>query len=190
MCGIIAVLRRRSRREPPGRDLVLRHLASAQAAVAEPGNLLERLRAAAAELESANELLIGVPGVTCLLQDQKLASVLDEELTVLGKRIRELEQGVDDGSLDLAPDQLESFNAAVVGLKDAVWAVGKDRLRTAATVRDLGGASLTGSAIASYTSISIALSALDRLEVRGRQRRLYPSDRSPSEPTFDGKVWP
>ncbi|MHC4815458.1 MAG: SIS domain-containing protein, partial [Planctomycetota bacterium] len=136
--------------------------------------MLLQLQDAAAELESANELLRGVPGVTCLLRDQKLTATLDQDLAAMGERIGELERNVDDGSLDLSPDQLETFNAGVVRLRDAVWAVRKDRLRTAATVADLSGAdpsgtaTLTDSAIASYASITNALSALDRLEVRGR----------------------
>ncbi len=168
MCGIIAVLRRRSRRSPPGREVVLEHLAAAQSATAEPSDLIARLQAAAAGLEAANKLLMGVPGVTCLLRDGDLATTIERDLAKIDEWIQGLEQQADDGGLDLPLDRLEEFNAALVRLKDATWALGKDRLRTAKTVADLGGRSLTESAIAAYTSISIALSALDRLEVRGR----------------------
>ena len=60
------------------------------------------------------------------------------------------------------------MNAALVRLKDAVWAVGHDRLRTARAVADLCGSDLAASAIEAFTSVQVALSALDRLEVRGR----------------------
>src|SRR5690606_17100215 len=73
------------------------------------------------------------------------------------------------------PAELETVNAAVVRLKDAVWAVKEDRVRTGREVAGLAG--LSGhepgwepgwAAIEAYTSIQQALSAIDRLEVRGR----------------------
>ena len=39
----------------------------------------------------------------------------------------------------VAPDDLEAANAAVLALKDGVWAVARDRLPTAEAVRDLVG---------------------------------------------------
>ncbi|MFP3900801.1 MAG: SIS domain-containing protein [Acidimicrobiia bacterium] len=65
-------------------------------------------------------------------------------------------------------DELERTNAALVRLKDAVWAVGRDRTRTARAVADLAGSEPGWSAVEGYTSIQQALAALDRLEVRGR----------------------
>ncbi len=53
-------------------------------------------------------------------------------------------------------------------LKDAVWAVERDRARTARAVADLAGSEPTWAATEGYTSIQQALSAIDRLEVRGR----------------------
>ncbi|HKY66011.1 MAG TPA: glucosamine-6-phosphate synthase, partial [Acidimicrobiales bacterium] len=66
------------------------------------------------------------------------------------------------------PAEVEAVNAAVIRLKDAVWAVEKDRVRTARAVADLVGSEPGWSATESYTSIQQALSAIDRLEVRGR----------------------
>ena len=63
---------------------------------------------------------------------------------------------------------LEEANAALLELKDAVWAVARDRLPTARRVRELVGPTGSWSAIEVGTSIEQALSALDRLEVRGR----------------------
>ena len=63
---------------------------------------------------------------------------------------------------------LESVNAAFIRLKDAVWAVQRDRLRTAKAVADLAGPAPTQSAIDAFASVQAALSAIDRLEVRGR----------------------
>ena len=63
---------------------------------------------------------------------------------------------------------LEAVNAAVIRLKDATWAVEKDRVRTARAVADLAGSEPGWGATEAYTSIQQALSAIDRLEVRGR----------------------
>ena len=64
--------------------------------------------------------------------------------------------------------ELEAVNAAVIRLKDAVWAVDNDRVRTARAVADLAGSEPGWAATEAYTSIQQALSAIDRLEVRGR----------------------
>ncbi len=56
-------------------------------------------------------------------------------------------------------------------LADAVWSISEDRLATAAAVADLLGADApeaTEDAVAGWWAIQVALSALDRLEVRGR----------------------
>ena len=66
------------------------------------------------------------------------------------------------------PAELEAVNAAVIRLKDAVWAVEEDRTRTARAVADLAGSEPGWAATEGYTSIQQALSAIDRLEVRGR----------------------
>ena len=63
---------------------------------------------------------------------------------------------------------VEAVNAALVRLKDAVWAVRRDRLRTARAVADLARPGAGAAAVEAYTSVQVALSALDRLEVRGR----------------------
>jgi glucosamine--fructose-6-phosphate aminotransferase (isomerizing) len=60
------------------------------------------------------------------------------------------------------------MNAAVVRLKDAVWAVRRDRLRNATAVSDLAGRDAGAAAIEVMASVQVALSSLDRLEVRGR----------------------
>ncbi|MGH9188369.1 MAG: SIS domain-containing protein, partial [Acidimicrobiales bacterium] len=57
---------------------------------------------------------------------------------------------------------------ALVRLKDATWALQRDRVPTARAVANLAGPATNHEAIAAYTSIQVALSALDRLEVRGR----------------------
>ena len=56
-------------------------------------------------------------------------------------------------------------------LADAIWSIREDRLATAAAVADLLGADAreaTEEVVAGWWAIQVALSALDRLEVRGR----------------------
>src|ERR687892_14895 len=65
-------------------------------------------------------------------------------------------------------DPLEAVNAAVVRLKDAVWSIERDRVRTTRAVAELAGSEPGWAATEAYTSIQQALSAIDRLEVRGR----------------------
>ena len=80
--------------------------------------------------------------------------------------VNELDVALDtDGALTR---EIESLNAAVVSVKDACWALSRDRLRTARSVEQLGASSLGAGSIATFHSIQIALAALDRLEVRGR----------------------
>ncbi|MGH2943123.1 MAG: SIS domain-containing protein, partial [Solirubrobacteraceae bacterium] len=53
---------------------------------------------------------------------------------------------------------------------DVIWALGRDRPGTARGIADLAGGSLDGSlsSICAFWAIEVALSAIDRLEVRGR----------------------
>src|SRR5690606_10478333 len=68
----------------------------------------------------------------------------------------------------IEPLLLEAVNAAVIRLKDAAWAISRDRLRTAVAVAGLAGTDPTPAAIEAFTAVQAALSAIDRLEVRGR----------------------
>ena len=49
-----------------------------------------------------------------------------------------------------------------------MWAVGRDRLRTAREVAALAGTDPSVAALEAFHSVQVALSAIDRLEVRGR----------------------
>ena len=65
-------------------------------------------------------------------------------------------------------DEVESANAELLALRDAVWAVRRDRLRTAAAVGEFAGRDAGDAAVAGYLAVQQALSAIDRMEVRGR----------------------
>ena len=170
MCGIIAVLRRPSTRRPPDPADLLSAIAGAAAKLDAAHDLAPGLEAAAAELNDVNRALGGVPGVHALLSNPGLSDQLAAAAREVEQRIAALEARLDAGELPAS----EAVNAAVVALKDAVWAIGRDRLRTAAEVAALAGTDTADAtdpapaAVAAYTSVQIALSALDRLEVRGR----------------------
>ncbi|MDQ3978972.1 MAG: glucosamine-6-phosphate synthase, partial [Actinomycetota bacterium] len=166
MCGIVAVLRRPARRQPPSRDLLIADLEGAASAVGDVG----RLGDAAAALARVDEALRGVPGVRALL-NADLAAAVQARAEGIDAQIRRIEVSLDTGQQDLSTAALEQVNAALVRLKDAVWGILHDRLRTARAVRELAGEralAASEAAVEGYTSIQLALSAIDRLEVRGR----------------------
>jgi glucosamine--fructose-6-phosphate aminotransferase (isomerizing) len=149
MCGIVAVLPARNDRPAPVPADVLAHLDTALRAM-ERGDVA----AAAAEVVSVDTALHGLPGLVALVRNPQLAADVDDRIAQLRARIGEM------GEADL--------------LKDAVWAVANDRLRTAAAVAGLLGsdqdaaAAASDDALGAYLAIQVALSAIDRLEVRGR----------------------
>jgi glucosamine--fructose-6-phosphate aminotransferase (isomerizing) len=169
MCGIIAVLRRPAQRPAPSPADLLDGMARAAAALAEiaaPSDaaLHDGLRAAASELADVNRLLGGVPGVTALVQNAGLSDRLHQAAEHVLHSLADIEHRLDEGALPAG----EAVNAAVVEAKDALWAISRDRLRTAVEVAALTGPEPGQGALAAYTSIQVALSAIDRLEVRGR----------------------
>ena len=189
MCGIIAVVRRPGGRVAPSAQQVTEPLHEAVATLA-GGRPLARACTEAADLvERADTCLRGAEGVWLLVHDRRLLAEVDGVCTTLSATVaaveEQLDAGVDgaDGESDdgeggavagnaasLAGDQgeVEAVNAAVIRLKDAVWAVERDRVRTARAVADLVGSEPGWAATEAYTSIQQALSAIDRLEVRGR----------------------
>ncbi|HEY6531455.1 MAG TPA: SIS domain-containing protein [Acidimicrobiales bacterium] len=129
--------------------------------------LADVLADAAAEVLAADTLLRGVAGVMAMLDDTLLVPATAVAVAKLDERATRLERELDaDATLPLG--QLERVNAALIALKDAIWAVRRDRLRAADSVRSLVGAGVGPAGIAVALSVHQALSALDRLEVRGR----------------------
>ncbi|MCU1452932.1 MAG: glucosamine 6-phosphate synthetase, contains amidotransferase and phosphosugar isomerase domain [Acidimicrobiales bacterium] len=168
MCGIIAVLRRPSDRIPATSEAVLALLDGAADAlpagpVAQRGPAIVTL---AERVEAVDRLLRGTPGVRTLLADRVLPEALDGILDRVALVVADIERELDASALDAAV--LEETNAAIIRLKDAAWAVQRDRLPNARAVEDLAGPDAAPSAVEAFTSVQAALSALDRLEVRGR----------------------
>jgi len=167
MCGIVGVVRRPSRREPPnGGELVAAMEVALRTVDTGRAVDLGALEAAAADVEAVDVLLRGVPGVRTLLADRAAAVAIEDRAARITERLVGIEAELDDHGVPTA--ELEALNAALVRLKDVVWAVQRDRLRNARAVGDLAGAGASAAAVEAFTSVQVALSSIDRLEVRGR----------------------
>ncbi len=182
MCGIIAIVRRPASRPVPDAADVTGLVEDAAvvlagAAATASGSALEgveqTLGTAADRLQEANRLLGGVPGLRLLLASPATVQALERLIEEATAAVAGMESRLDaDTSLD--PGELEHFNEQLVRVRDGLWAIGRDRLRAAGAVADLlsavglSGGSASTAAVEAYLSVHQALSALDRLEVRGR----------------------
>ncbi len=186
MCGIIAVVRRPSDRPPTPvaelvesldatRPLLGPGVQDGPGAADSPGaqDRVSSLTDAALRLESVDAALRGVPGLLTLRADRAGAdrvAALVEELTA---EVAVLEAELDDPHTAPPAHQLEAVNASLLRCKDALWAIGRDRLRAVREVDGLVGPTFDAdgggpAGLAVALSLHQALAALDRLEVRGR----------------------
>lgn len=158
MCGIVAIVSRPTTRPTPAAAELLAALDRAVAA--------DGLLPAAALVADVDRLLHGVPGVLALAGRAELIAGITARLDQLDARIADREASLEDASL--TADDIETVNAELIAARDAVWAVRKDRLGTAAAVDHLAGRDAGPAALAGYLAVQQALSAIDRMEVRGR----------------------
>lgn len=186
MCGIVAVLARRPGRQPPDGAEVERALGlaigqlSRLSAGADPAQQLGVVLGVTNALRGLDAKLKGVPGLACLLSSPGTKSCLEREVQVGEALVSRFEEDLDAGgtplSTALAPEEVERVNAALVQLRDVLWALGHDRLDAANSVASLAealGLSATGplvhtAALSVLWAVHVALRSLDRLEVRGR----------------------
>ncbi len=168
MCGIIAIVRRRTSRSLPDVDGLAARLREAEAELPESSSaeLAERLRAVAAKLSAVDRELRGEAGLAAMLSAPEFVATVNEVISAIGTRVDAIEVQLERQGDELP--KLESVNGALVELKDAIWAIERDRVRAAREVIELGGSGLAGARLAAMFSIQQALSNLDRLEVRGR----------------------
>ena len=167
MCGIIAVVRRPSTRSMPAAAVVIDLVADQAARLADVGDVTSTLVDIGSRLDEADRLLRGVPGLRLMLEDAAIGGALTHHCDEIVAAVADEERRLEEGS-DLPTAELEARNQALVAVRDGVWAITRDRLRAAEVVADLAGASRTSGALEAYLSIHQALSAIDRLEVRGR----------------------
>jgi len=166
VCGIIALLRGPGARRPIPASEILERLDALQAELAAGADPLGAAAGASAVLEDLDALLRSTDGVAALVRDGSLATRIGAACRTVGAWVSATEATLDDDGT--GGSSVEALNAALLRLKDAAWAVERDRVPTAARVRDLVGAGAGWSAIEIGTSIQQALAAIDRLEVRGR----------------------
>jgi glutamine---fructose-6-phosphate transaminase (isomerizing) len=158
MCGIIGVLSRPSSRPAPSAEELLKALDRAVAA--------SSIGDAAAHASECDRLLLGLPGVQALAGHHELVTAIGARLDQLDARIAQAEQTIE--SEQLSAEATEALSAQIIALRDATWAIRNDRLRTATAVDALAGRGAGVAALSAYLLVQQALSALDRLEVRGR----------------------
>jgi glucosamine--fructose-6-phosphate aminotransferase (isomerizing) len=168
MCGIIAIVRRRTNRSlPESRDL-LESCAAGVAALssnadADLGRVLASVAMSFTEIDHA---LRGEAGLRAMVADRALVSGLDGLMTDARASLSAIEVHLDAVGARLS--DLEAINASLIRAKDATWSIERDRLRTARAVDALADRAPSAASLAAFLSIQQALSALDRLEVRGR----------------------
>ena len=109
-----------------------------------------------------------MPGLQCLLRHPDFLDELDVRARGLRNAIEHLELSIDTGSRQLFDDDVEGVNARLLKLKDALWAIGMDRVSHARAVSQIAGSDASAAEVEAFSAIEIALSALNRLEVRGR----------------------
>lgn len=176
MCGIIGIVSRPSTRPTPSDEQILGGLDAALAA--RPDVL-----AVAGEAAAVDALLKGLPGVLALAGRVDLVASITSRLDQLDAFSAQVEADLDastlaaqgsdgdddaDSGAGMSADELERANADLITLKDAVWTIANDRLRTVREVEQLAGPEASASSLAGYLVAQQAFSAIDRLEVRGR----------------------
>ncbi len=161
MCGIVGVLSRPPTRPIPRPDEVLGGLDAALAVRGDVGAVTIGLR-------RVDLLLRGTPGVLALADHWELVGSITGRLDQLDAYAAEVDAALSAADADADADELERSSAASIELLDVLWQLRRDRLRTAHAVADLAGRDAGSAALAGYLSIQQALSAIDRMEVRGR----------------------
>ena len=163
MCGIIAIIRRPAQRETPDATRV-RSLIDAIPET-RPNDLqdISLLIDSLASLESETS---GIPGIMAFLESPELLSKLIEKCQRVDSSLNDLEMSLDQTSFDL--QNIEKTNACIIEVKDFLWSLRNDRVGLVDSVRELCQGKREAGLVETFTSIHEALSALDSLEVRGR----------------------
>src|SRR4051794_5306627 len=171
MCGIIAVVRRRSTRTPPSANDILDPLAAVFSLLdtdLSDATLEQLLDQASVMLDEVASRLGGVPGTCALLASPDVRAAVLAHCREIGSALRAIDAHLDGAHLDLDGLRLERVNAALVRTKDLRWTIAEDRVRAAEAVGDLLNGTAGYAAVETFASVQTALSAIDRLEVRGR----------------------
>jgi glucosamine--fructose-6-phosphate aminotransferase (isomerizing) len=169
VCGIVAVVYDASDVRPPDGPQLVDEMRSALRSLTVEAERTPRpaeVERVAGALARVDDRLRGIAGVRCLLGRSSVAEQLAECAEAIERQIGALESALQ--ARTTADDDVERLNAATIALQDAWWSISRDRLRFAAEVDDLAGSSTGWAARDAYAAIQVGLSALDRLELRGR----------------------
>lgn len=128
---------------------------------------IERLDLAVSSLRRVNAQLMGPAGTRLLLTSPRFAVDVATDAEGISNYIEQFEVLL-DADADLNSHDSELLSAGLLALKDEQWTLSHDRLEAADGVASLAPAGATPAALESLWTVQIALSALDRLEVRGR----------------------
>ena len=174
MCGIVGVLQVETSRTPPRQADIEPTLVEAATRLREAGaapdaaTLTAELAVAAQHLEAVDAQLRGVPGLLALAGHDGLAPRVAGHLDGLEPAADAAERRLDELAGAVAGGSVEAMNEALARVRDALWALRRDRLGAVAGVESLAGREAPRSALTGLYPVQLALSALDRLEVRGR----------------------
>ena len=192
MCGIIAILRQPSNRLVPSTEEIIGCVVDAVGLV--NSNDTSALGEAAEKFELANSLLSGVSGLLALQRDPELSQKLVDLLDDI-----DFEFHITENQSTNFGEGIENANVFLVRIRDAVWALLHDRVGGYNGVCSLASKSHPPSeaGLAVLLSVQQALSAIDRLEVRGRdsagiQVTIWDHDLqdiSESEPCFNDPLY-
>lgn len=162
MCGIICVVTRPTRRSVPnGADLIGQLDESVTAATAGDVAL------AAVRIGAVDVALRGDAGQLALAYNLELAAGIIARVDQLDALAAAAEHSL-EALVGLSALQVEQRSSELICLRDALWSLRNDRLRTARLVDALAGKGASVSARCAYYAIQQAFSAIDRMEVRGR----------------------
>ncbi len=163
MCGIIAIVRRRAQRpipDPSGVQVLVDRI---------PEVIPENLQEIQVLIESLSTLereTSGVPGTITFLENPKLIASLIDKCQMIESNLKDFEVSLNNTDSPL--EEVEVVNASIVQVKDLIWSLRNDRARLVDSVRGLCQGKMNEGSVETFTSVHEALSALDRLEVRGR----------------------
>jgi glutamine---fructose-6-phosphate transaminase (isomerizing) len=174
MCGIVGVVRKPGNRVAPDLATLRRTLAEAETQLERMGAdrmgnpTVAALEAAARILHDVDRDLRDGDGVGALVIDPIGRAGLALHGDRAAALLVEIEARLDAmKSIDGA--DIEALNAALITCKDALWSIRTDRIELAVAVEDLLDGTPAGpAALDAFHAVQITLSAIDRLEVRGR----------------------
>lgn len=162
MCGIVCVVTRPTRRSVPVvADLIARLDASVAAAVA--GDIAM----AASRIQEVDTALRGDAGQMALAYNLELAAAIIARVDQLEALAAKSEKSL-EALVGFSASEVERMSNELIALRDACWSLRNDRLRTARLVDALAGKGASVSSRCGYYAIQQAFSAIDRMEVRGR----------------------